>query len=128
MCPEYLDLDRLDPNSPLAKRLGEDQASLGLDRYSVGFDLPLPAFANSRKDDASAPARAGNIKEQDVGEPLLETLAGISELPTPDDVLIGEDGEREDGIGGEGVGGNAPFGSGRGTARNSNETLPGHVA
>lgn len=49
MCTEDLDFDRLDPSSPLAKRFGEDQASLGLDRYSVGFDLPAQTAPPARQ-------------------------------------------------------------------------------
>lgn len=128
MCTEDLDLDRLDPASPLAQRFGDAQASLGLDRYSVGFDLPLPA---SLDDSETVPVFGAKEAQQDVGAPVLETLVGISDLPGPasvEEVLIGEDGEREDGGVEKKQGGGDGGGGASSPAAERNETCTGPVA
>lgn len=71
---------------------GEAQASLGLDRYSVGYDLPLPSFFTADASASGNPKEAG--EEVEVGGPILDAMV---------DFMDGRDGEdgRE---GREGVG------------------------
>lgn len=54
-------------------RFGEAQASLGLDRYSVGYDLPLPSFFEA------VPVK--EEEEVEIGGPVLETLADLPGQP-----------------------------------------------
>lgn len=80
-------------SSPPPVRFGEDQASLGLDRYSVGYDLPLPpmrgsATASAGGDSAAAKAVAAGAAGggsggvfrvvEEVGDLLVETLADLT--------------------------------------------------
>lgn len=131
MCTEDLDLDRLDPASPLAQRFGDAQASLGLDRYSVGFDLPFPTSLDDGGGSHAAPVfSAQTAPQQDVGGPVLETLAGMSNLPASasiEDVLIGDDGEREDGGREQGGSGGGDASAEEGVSE-KNETWTGPMA
>lgn len=66
-----------------ATRFGEDQASLGLDRYSVGYDLPLPPMTAAVGGDPTAvPGRASGgskVAEAEVEGLLVETLSDLTE-------------------------------------------------
>ncbi|CAM9844664.1 unnamed protein product [Scytosiphon promiscuus] len=69
-----------------AIRFGEDQASLGLDRYSVGYDLPLPSMSAVGGDPTATASRAGagggglvsDVAEEEVEGLLVETLADLT--------------------------------------------------
>lgn len=72
-------------SSPPPPRFGEDQASLGLDRYSVGYDLPLPpmrgeaAAAKAAVAGAAGAAAGGAFRVvEEVGDLLVETLADLT--------------------------------------------------
>lgn len=69
------------PPPPVSSRFGEDQASLGLDRYSVGYDLPLPpmrgSIAASVGGDPTARVAGGPVL-QDVGGILVETMKDLA--------------------------------------------------
>ncbi|CAM9720721.1 unnamed protein product [Ectocarpus sp. 4 AP-2014] len=68
------------PPPPVSSRFGEDQASLGLDRYSVGYDLPLPPMRESIPasvgGDPTARVAGGSVLE-DVGGLLVETMKDL---------------------------------------------------
>lgn len=71
-------------------RFGEDQASLGLDRYSVGYDLPQPANIGSggggvgggdptaRKAAAVVGGAVSRVVDE-VSDLIVETLADLTE-------------------------------------------------
>lgn len=66
-------------------RFGEDQASLGLDRYSVGYDLPLPPLlgAAAGGDPTAKVDRRGGGRNvmrvvEEVGDLIVETLADLA--------------------------------------------------
>lgn len=71
-----------------SERFGEAQASLGLDRYSVGYDLPLPSILPS----SSEPV-ANAVEARDFGGPVLETMAGWD----TDDMEAGTEGRASPG-------------------------------
>ena len=56
---------------------GEAQASLGLDRYSVGYDLPLPSFFTADASASANPKEAG--EEVEVGGPILDAMVDFME-------------------------------------------------
>lgn len=78
--------DRAQLSAPPA-RFGEDQASLGLDRYSVGYDLPLPPMLGSAaggdptaKVNGRGSSSGGNVMRvvEEVGDLIVETLADLT--------------------------------------------------
>lgn len=92
ICAEDLDLEKLDlatAASSSSAPFGQDQASLGLDRYSVGYDLPLPSFFTSKdtvgnvngSENGNAVVGSRKTNEQVLGGPVLETLEGIPAPP-----------------------------------------------
>lgn len=68
---------------------GEAQASLGLDRYSVGYDLPLPSFFAADASASGNPNGAG--EEVEVGGPIVEAMVDLVEGR---DVGEGREGEK----------------------------------
>lgn len=80
-----------DPDVKVAGgRFGEAQASLGLDRYSVGYDLPLPSLFD---------AAPGKDKEEvEVGGPVVETLADFPNQPQQKQQEALEGGGKDDAV------------------------------
>lgn len=61
-------------------RFGEDQASLGLDRYSVGYDLPLPELVGDVPAATTTVVDvAGSRSVEEIGGLIVETLADLTE-------------------------------------------------
>lgn len=84
ICAEDLDWDRFDTmESPSGANFGEEQASLGLDRFSVGYDLPLPTTVSGvNGDTVNAVPGQGENTLQDIGGPVLDDfMAGMPDVP-----------------------------------------------
>lgn len=72
-------------------RFGEDQASLGLDRYSVGYDLPLPPMVGAGGDPTATvngrgSGGGGNVMRvvEEVSDLIVETLADLTRDDEPE--------------------------------------------
>lgn len=77
----YLNYDVDVGADAMTGRVGNEQASLGLDRYTVGLDLPLPPSL------AVAGEKARSM-EEDLGAPVIadeETMEGIPEEAVADE-------------------------------------------
>lgn len=67
----YLNYDVDVGADAMTGRVGNEQASLGLDRYTVGLDLPLPPSL-------TAVGEKARSTEDDLGAPVIEeTMEGI---------------------------------------------------
>lgn len=85
ICAEDLDWDRAETLSS-SSNFGEEQASLGLDRYSVGYDLPrLPPMGVVET--ANGVVGQAESEAQEPGGPVLddsmEDMPGSPGVPAP---------------------------------------------
>lgn len=93
ICAEDIDWDKVDLTADAgSSTLGDAQASLGLDRYSVGFDLPLPTYVGAN-DESGA-----QTTEQELGGPVIdETMAGLPESAGVNEYPLKSDAGAEEG-------------------------------